>query len=342
MDKLLKMKKLYIFLGLLIGANTSMAQVFPNYGGERAGLSALNFLKNDINPRSLGMGGASVALNGDGYSIFNNPAALADLEAVNYTLSNYFLGAGSNQSFVGAMYPNKRKTGTFAASINALNSGTIMERTEFQPQGTGREFNVINMAFGLTYAQKLSEQFSLGVTLKYVYENIADYTNHTAGVDIAFLYKTDFKDLQFAVAVLNFGSNSALSNNNNDLPVDFNRTIGIALENDILPAVFSLGVSAIPWRKDKQSLLTAIQINHPNDNAENIRFGFEYNWADIFFARAGYKISVQGQNWPTAGIGLRAMQAGRPLYIDYSINPTTFLGTQHIIGLRFAFLNDNR
>ncbi len=336
------MKKIFFAFFTFSLVGFVQAQVFPNYGGERAGLSALNFLKNDISPRSVGMGGASVALNGDGYSIFNNPAALADLDVTNYTLSNYFLGAGGNQSFVAAMYPNKRKTGTFAASINALNSGSIQERTEFQPNGTGREFNIFNMAVGLTYAQKLSEQFSLGVTLKYVYENIADFTNHTAGVDIAFLYKTDFKDLQFAVMLSNFGGNSALANNNKDLPVDFNRSVGISLEDNTLPSVFSLGVSAIPWRRDKQSILTAFQINHPNDNSENIRLGLEYNWADIFFARAGYKISVQGQNWPTAGIGVRAMQNGRPLYIDYSINPTTFVGTQHIIGLRFALLNDNR
>jgi hypothetical protein len=334
------LRKLHITIlaGLFtIGLN---AQVLPNFGGERAGLSSLSFLKNDLNPRSSGMGGASVALSGDGYSALTNPAALSDLESNTYALTHMFLGGGINQSFVSAAFPLKDKVSNLAFSINALNSGEMEERTEFQPNGTGRQIFVSNMAFGATYARQLSALFSAGVSVKYIYEGIANFSNHSATVDVSFLYKTDYKDLKFAVMVQNFGGNSSLSNTDQDIPVVFNRSTGINLEANTVPTVFSLGLSFKPLKQEFQSITTAIQLNHPNDNAENIRLGLEYEVREIFYARGGYKISVEGQSWPTFGLGLRSRLGGHPFNIDYSINPTDYLGFQHSIGLHVRINND--
>ncbi|MBF99858.1 MAG: hypothetical protein CMI36_12765 [Owenweeksia sp.] len=337
------MKNTWIYIGLTILTATGLkAQVLPNFGGERAGLSALSFLKNDLNPRSVGLGGASVALSGDGYSALNNPAALTDLESITYALSHQFIGAGINQSFLSSSFGLKDEVSKLAFSVNALNSGSMEERTEFQPNGTGREVYVTNLAVGLTYARQLSSLFSAGVTVKYIYEGIANYSNHNATVDVAFLYKTDYKDLKFAVMVQNFGGNSSLGNEDKDIPVIFNRSEGISLDANTVPTVFSLGVSMIPWKEENQSLMAAIQLNHPNDNAENFRFGLEYQTYDLFFARLGYKVSVKGQTWPTFGVGLRTRMGTNPFYIDYSINPTDFLGFQHNIGLRVHINNESR
>lgn len=332
----------HIFLfSLLVLSTSSLAQILPNFGGERAGLSALSFLKNDMSTRSMGMAGASVALSGDAYSTINNPAALTDLKSTSYALSSLFIGGGINQSFANVVIPMKNQVSSLGFSINALNSGEMEERTEFQPNGTGRKIYVSNMAFGLTYARKLSDLFSAGVSLKYVYEGIAGYSNHTATVDVAFLYNTDFKDLKFAVMVQNFGGNSRLGGDD-DIPVAFNRSTGIALESNTVPTVFSLGASFIPWKIKHQSILAAIQLNHPNDNAENFRLGLEYQYAELFFARAGYKISVEDQNWPTFGFGLRTHLGAHPFYIDYGVNPTNHMGLQHNIGLRFLLNHDAR
>mgnify|MGYP000436348329 CR=1 FL=1 len=320
----------------------TQAQVLPNFGGERAGLSTLSFLKNDLNPRSIAMGGSSVSLTGDAFSVLTNPAALASLEHSSYGVSHLFLGGGINQSLLTGNYLLKDKITQLAFSLNSLNSGEMEERTEFQPQGTGRQVYVSNIAFGLTYARKLSEVFNAGVTLKYIYEGIANYSNHNATVDISFLYKTDFKNLQFAVMVQNFGGNSALGNTEKDIPVIYNRSTGINLDANTVPTVFSLGLSFTPMEQEHQSITASIQLNHPNDNAENFRFGMEYEVRKLFFARAGYKISVKGQNLPTFGFGLRSQMGGRPLYIDYAMNPTNFLGFQHSIGLRMDILKDLR
>jgi hypothetical protein len=331
------MKKWFLF-PVLIFASQLHAQVLPVFGGERAGIAAMSFLKNDMSPRSLAMGGASVALDADAYSLWTNPAAIADMPSFNMATTNYSIGAGVNQSFLSVVTPRKNKVSAWGFSLNVLNSGAIKERTEFQPEGTGREVFVTNGAAGLTYAQQLSSMFRLGVTLKYIYENVAEFYNHTMTADVSFLYETDFKELQFAVMVQNFGGNSSLTGDY--LAVAFNRSPLDGLDRDAVPNVFSLGVSMVPWEQDHHKIRTAIQLNHPTDNAENYRLGVEYTWRDILAVRTGYKINVRGQDWPTFGFGVRSRIGGHPLHIDYAMNPTNFMGWQHLIGLRFAINKD--
>lgn len=316
------------------------AQLIPNFGGQRAGLSTLSFLKNDINPRSASMSGASVALNGDAFSIFSNPAATTDNEGFNVAMSNYTIGAGIQQSFVSAVMPTKSKLSTIGLSVNTLNSGAMDVRTEFQPEGTGEKFYVSNLAIGASYAQKLSDMFSAGISLKYIHEQIDTYSNSTAAADVSFLYFTDYKDLKFAVMIQNFGGNSSI--NGDELKTTFNRTGTLEPEKYSVPTVFSLGASIIPWKKEKQSLLVAAQLNHPNDNAENYRIGLEYQYLKLLYLRAGYKINVTGQRFPSFGFGIRKLFGAHPLFISYAANPTEFQGILHTVGLSITINNMER
>ena len=332
------MEKLLYLIGCFIVAQVSLsAQVLPNYGGERAGLSALSFLKNDLSPRSSALGGTGLALSGDAYSVMNNPAALTDLKSTSYAVSHLFLGGGVNQSFLSANFPLKDKSSTLAFSINSLNSGEMEERTEFMPMGTGRQISVSNIALGATYARQLSSLFTAAVTIKYIYEGVAGFHNSNATVDLAFLYKTDFRDLKFAVMVQNFGGNSALGSDD-DLPTTFNRNTGIGLEANSVPTIFKLGLSIMAIERGNHSILGALQLNHPNDNAENYSAGLEYKYLKHLFIRAGYRISVRDRDFPTFGFGVRTRLGNHPLYIDYAANPTNFIGLQHSIGLRVQIL----
>lgn len=101
-----------------------------------------------------------------------------------------------------------------------------------------------------------------------------------------------------------------------------------------MPTVFAMGVSAVPWKLDQHSLRTSIQLNHPNDNAENYRLGLEYDFRQILAVRTGIKLNVAGQPFPSFGFGLRSIAFGHPLFIDYAANPTDVMGFQHLFGLR--------
>ncbi len=314
------------------------AQLFPQLGAQRAGISALTFLKIDSSPRSAGMGGSQVAISGDAYAVSYNVAALADNEQINFAGANTFYVAGTNHAFFSAMVPNI-KLGNFALHATSFTTGAMERRTEFQPLGTGEYFYAYNVAVGLAYAKKLTEMFSYGVSFKYINETLDRFVAHTAAIDLGFLYRTDFKDLKFAVSLQNFGPNSKLKGSKPNLPLSKDQK---ELESNPSPTNFSLGISILPIKKEKHQLLTAIQLNHPNDNAENIRIGIEYGFNQLLFIRTGYKINVKDQPYPTFGFGVKSSFTKHPLIIDYAVDPTLYLGWIHRIGISLYLNKDTR
>jgi hypothetical protein len=327
-----------LLLLLSLSSLFSQAQLLPNFGGQRAGLSALSFLKNDLSPVSFAMASASVANKGNLYSSENNPAALVQIKSSGISISNLSVGAGIHQSFLASGFTLDDGS-VIGFNVNSLNAGAMEIRTEFEPNGTGQLFYANNTALGMNYARKLSQNFSIGIGLKYIYEGIASYTNHTITADIGFLYTTDYKDLTFAVVVKNFGGNSQMIGS--DLEITFNRT-DVVLNKYTTPSIFKMGFSFVPYESKSKKVVASAELNHPSDNAENIRLGGELSFRDLLFTRLGYKLSVQGQNYPTAGIGVKTRLGVHPLYIDYAVNPTNRMGVQHLIGLSIPFNNDQR
>lgn len=332
-------KFIYIFIGfLLLGIGSASAQVLPNLGGQRAGLATFSFLKNDMNPRSAALGGASVAVNTGGFATFSNPAYAADLKGMNVAYSSYLVGAGIHQGYLSVVYPNNNMT-AIGLSVNFLTSGAMEVRTEFQPDGTGQEVQASTVGIGFTYSKRLSDMFTFGTTIRYINESLAEYKNNTFTIDLGLAYQTDWKDFSFAVMLQNFGGNSTLKGDY--LEVDFNRS-GVPLESYVSASVFRLGFSVKPIKKEQYSISFEFELQHPSDNAENFRLGAEFEYMELFFFRAGYKLNVAGHSWPVFGAGVKTHIGVHSFKIDYAAVPTNNLGFQHSLGLSFTINNDKR
>jgi hypothetical protein len=309
------------------------AQILPNFGGQRAGLSSLTFLKNETNPIALGMAGSGTALAASPFSGSTNPGALAHLNESSLAVSNTLMGNGVHQSYFAY---NHKLIGesVITGHINSMNSGWMKERTEFQPNGTGRQFSVSSTELGVSFSSKLTDFFSFGVQASYVNEIIADFVNHSAVVDVGFLYTTDLKDLQFAAVIQHFGGNSSISGS--DIPVEYNRN-EVDVNEYTAPTVFKLGFSMVPYEDEKHQLLVSGEINHPNDNAENIRLGVEWTMAKILKVRTGYQIAVKGRNLPSAGLSYKYHFGTKPFWIHYAFVPSNWMGNWHQVGVSLAF-----
>lgn len=323
---------------LLCGNYRAEAQLFPSLGKQRAGISALSFLKIDVSPRSSGMGGAQIALEGDGYAAYWNAASIASIAQPTFAAANTFYVSETNLAFLSVIYPH-RKFGNFALSFTNLGSGPMERRTEFQPLGTGEYFYASYQALGLSYAKKLTERFQYGITLKYLQEQLDRMVARTAALDVGFLYKTDFKQLQFAVVLQHFGPNSSLQGKKYAVPLSKDVT---SYESNPSPTVFSMGISMVPLKKENHQLLACLQLNHPNDNAENVRFGVEYGFKEFLFFRGGYKINVKDQPYPTFGAGIRTRIGKHPLIVDYGLDPTLLMGWVHRAGITLSINNEKR
>lgn len=330
----------YLIIGiLLLNYSWVMGQLFPNLGGQRAGISTGTFLRTDMSPRSSGMGGAQIALSGDAYANHWNPGAMATLGAPAFALSSVRLPSGLNQSFATGIKPSKNGDEAWGISMMALNSGEMIRRTEFMPGGTGETFYAGYASAGISYSRKLTDMFSFGLNLRYVGEYLELFSAHSAVADIGFLYTTDYKDLRFAVTLHNFGSNSRLGGEINTS--GFTEYV-IRPDPYALPAVFRMGISMMPYKSALWSWVTTIQVDHPGDNAANIRMGIEGVFKELLFFRGGWKVNVKDQWIPTVGFGIKSRVGKHPLRIDYGVEPHQRLGLIQRLGISFILNTASR
>src|SRR5258706_12979982 len=81
--------------------------------------------------------------------------------------------------------------------------------TETQPFETGDYFSYGDVALGLTSAKKMTDQFSFGVTVRYVEETLDILKMRGVMVDLGTFYWTGLGTSRFAVVVSNFGPDVA-------------------------------------------------------------------------------------------------------------------------------------
>lgn len=184
------------FLGLILSIVIS-ANLFAQ---ERAITTAAPFLLIVPDARAGGMGDVGVASSPDVFSQHHNPAKYAFSEAqfnigVNYTpwmrelVNDVFLGG-----FTFANRLNERSA--WAASLKYFTLGEI-QLTDGSGNEIGKE-KPNELALDGTYAMKLSETYSMGVTLRYIrsdfalkVENSELKTVNSIAVDISGYYQSE-------------------------------------------------------------------------------------------------------------------------------------------------------
>ncbi|MCB9250239.1 MAG: hypothetical protein H6613_17650 [Ignavibacteriales bacterium] len=83
------------------------------------------------------------------------------------------------------------------------------------------------------------------------------------------------------VTITNFG---------NELSPDGNVNLFGGRKNDSWqsfspPTMFRIGFALEPYETESNRITTSIQLNHPNDNSENVSTGIEYAWNEMFFSK---------------------------------------------------------
>jgi hypothetical protein len=310
------------------------AQILPSFGRDRAGTSGFQFLKIPVDARSAGMGQTVAANAMDASSLFWNPALAAQTQGkVQVGLGHTSYHAGIALDYGAALYTLGGVTLGF--SIQTLNSGEMDVTTEFEPLGTGETFRAIDVAAGLTVAQSLTDLFSYGVTAKWVQENIASVTANTVVFDLGVFYRVGTTGAQMAVSIRNFGLDSTPSG-------DLGRIViseeGSVTESDFEsltpPTTFLLGLTYNVFNSNpEKSLLLSVQLNNPNDNAESLNLGAEYEFSQLITLRTGYRLGVEEITTPSFGVGLTLPGLGPDVRFDYGFSRLDRLGTIHRVGL---------
>jgi hypothetical protein len=326
---------------VLFGVGTACAQLVPNLGGQRAGISAFQFLKLGVGARGVGMGESFVAVANDASALYWNPAGLTQFQGEQVLVAHTEYVADIKHDYLGGVY-HLTENDAVGLSFVSLHMKDMEITTETQPFGTGRYFTFGDMGIGLTYARKMTDQFSFGATVRYVEETLDVLKMRSVMVDLGTLYWTGLGTARFAVAISNFGSDVAPAGTLTQLD---GNTVS-SFQTFSLPTVFKLGFAIEPLENEEHRLTTSIQLNHPNDNSEHVRLGAEYAWRNTLFLRGGVKRTI-GQRLLGAdetseesfslGAGVKIDAGISTLSFDYAFSDFNRLGSIHRISMLMAF-----
>jgi hypothetical protein len=336
-----RMVRLLLILSLLSGSRSLHAQLVPNLGGQRVGISAFQFLKIGVGARGVGMGESFAAVANDGSALYWNPAGLTQLSRDEVFVAHTEYVADIKQEYLGVTY-HLTDADVVGLSLTSLHMADMEITTETQPLGTGRYFTFGDVGIGLSYSRKMTDQFSFGASLRYVQETLDMLRMRSVMVDLGTFYWTGLGTARFAVVITNFGADASPSGTVSGI----DGIQGSAFQSFSLPTVFKLGFAMEPWMTDEQHVTASIQLNHPNDNAENVRFGAEYAWQNTLFLRGGVKRTI-GQKFLggdetseesyTLGAGFRLTTSFTTVQADYAFAEFNRLGTVHRISLTMTY-----
>lgn len=318
---------------------------------QKVGSTSMQFLKVLPSARATAMGEAYAVGAAGAEAIFWNPAGVALTEGSELSLTYVDWLFDARQGAFG--YAQRvGSVGAVGLQIQYVDFGEFEETTNERPyisdpDGpglTGRTFRPYSYLVGATYARHLSDRFALGLGVKYAFESLFDDPTVTAqlrqgvtgevstrasGVlfDLGIRYETGFRSIQIASAIQNFGPD-----------------VRYAVESYPVPLLFRTGIAAdlvgpdglFVGGRDDHQVRAELDIFHPNDYAQQVHVGAEYEFADLLSLRGGYKFNYDNDGL-TLGAGLKYGVGDLGLAVDYSFGTMgTYLGNVQRISLGIA------
>lgn len=302
------------------------------FGGfSKVGTASAQFLKIGVGARAMGMGGTFTAIANDVSTIYWNPAGLTNLPTTSLSVTHTQWFAEISHDYFGISVP--LSTSDFlAVHAIALNTGEQEITTVTRPEGTGVYYDVSDLAIGLSYARALTDRFSVGLSVKYVQQTLHNESASTVSLDLGSYLKTGFHNLIIGMSISNFGGSMKLDGTdlisitdiNSGISGNYNPDAKLKTEEYPLPLIFRVGLaidmvggSDPVISSDMNRFTFAFEGTHLNDNNERFNFAGEYSWDETVFARAGYKINYDTEEW-AFGAGLNIPVGSQFVRFDYA------------------------
>ena len=182
------MRKLFTIVAFLIYGSSLMAQLNQEEKAQQVQLNtittAVPFLMIAPDSRSSGMGDAGLGLSTDANTLHWNPSNMAfgdDEFQISLSYAPWLrdLVPDMNLAYL-SMYGKLNKKQSIGGSLRYFSLGDITFTDENGQ--TIRTFNPNELALDFSFAQQLSNQWSGGVSARYIYSNLTGGTN-VGGVD---------------------------------------------------------------------------------------------------------------------------------------------------------------
>ena len=319
------------FILLIIGLNIPLFA--QGQGIDKVGTTSFQFLKVTPDARSTALGEAYTSVVNSSEAVFWNPAALTRVDNIDVASSYVDWLLDISHFSLAAAY-SLADIGTIGLQAVLTDMGEIEEtrvdhlfRLEdqgiYNPGLTGNTVQPGSMVFGLSFARRLTEKFSFGLTAKYAREDLVVQTASSVIFDGGVLFDTGFNSLTLSAVLRHFGPKIKYFNKSYPLPQTF--TLGVS-GYLIAPGSSFLMVS------EENKVLLSYDLSQPRDYSQQHHVGVEYAYANLLFLRAGYKINFDEEGL-TYGFGI----AYTGIRMDYSYTDFgEFLNAVHRFSVGFG------
>ncbi|MDX9923850.1 MAG: PorV/PorQ family protein [Ignavibacteriaceae bacterium] len=298
------MKKLLVIL--LLSATITSAQ--------SAGATGLSFLKLGSGARNIGLADFGSFNGNDISNYFYNPSliALNNTTRFSFTHNQQFFDLGSNSISVASKiwgFP-------LALNLNTTSVDNIEVRSQAGPATATFNANFFAATLGSGY--QFNDNFSFGIAIKFIYEELFNQDASGLGFDFGFVYSGLVDNLSLGASMKNIGSMSALAKESTKLPTDFR--LG--------------GEYSYPVESAKLSLIGLAGFQKYLDEDEShFHAGLEVIYDDFFAIRGGYITGYESKSL-TAGFGVQ----WKGFKIDYAYVPFEYgLGDNSSFSVSYIF-----
>ena len=318
------------------------------YSQTYAGSSAGQFLKIEVGAKSVGMGGAYVAVADDASAIYWNPAGISKLKNNSVVFSHTYWFAETNHNYAGLVLKISDEQ-AIALSYTSLTMPDMEVTNEFYQDGTGEYFSATDLALGISYSLNITSEFSMGFTGKYVSQNIWHMNASAFALDVGLLYQSPIEGLTLGMAITNVGSQIKYEGEDNFIYYSFDPNLNgnsdkiyseIKMDSWDLPLLFKVGLAYQLIESEMNSFLISCDAVHPNDYSEYVNIGFEYGFKEVFFLRGGYKTLFKrdSEEGLAGGVGvIYYITDFIPMRVDYSYSAFGILNDIHRFSVEIGF-----
>jgi opacity protein-like surface antigen len=288
-----------VLLCVLLALSPPEAMSQDGEESQKLAQTTMKFLSASIDPKAAAMGNAVTTLELGAPSMFYNPAGMAGQDQLGHFAAGnmqWIADISYNQASV-SLRPADGTYGTFGVSVRLVDYGEIEGTIRADNDQGYIETGSVSpsaMAFGIGYANALTDQVSIGGAVKYVRQDLGESVMSAGGggsrattsnvystpaFDFGVRYDTGFRGLTFAMSARNFSPAVEYEENTFELPL----MLSVGLSADVL-RILSPGSPLL----ENHSLLLTTEGMTPRDLPEQGRIGGEYTFMDAFSLRAGY------------------------------------------------------
>lgn len=324
--------------------NGSVSQPGQLVGQQRAITTAVPFVGITPDARHAGLGDAGVATSPDANAAYWNAGKLVFIEDKKYGGSFSYtpwLGKIVNDMWISSLagfYKINREQAV-AVSLKYFDLGEISFRgNKNEPLG---DFNPKEAAFDATYSRMLTDNFSIGLSARYIFSNLTGafttsdaQAGNSVAADVGVFYTkplqgTRNSTLSLGGQISNIGAKISYTDNNNKDFLPTNLRLGGAYTTALDPFnsitfILDFNKLLVPSpgaNRDTVSLLSGIFgsfSDAPGGAREELQevmtsLGIEYWYRQIFAGRIGYfneNVNKGNRKYLTLGVGFRKNKFG--------------------------------